>query len=78
MNYTLARCAVYFTCNQVDEKVKSSRKGDSRIFRLLKIGGTRSANLPLWPEHRPNFVQENEWCDNRGQPMSCIKTITAI
>lgn len=78
MNYTLARCAVYFTCNQVDEKVKSSRKGEWRIFRLLKIGGTRSANLPLWPEHRPNFAQENEWCDNRGQPMSCIKTITAI
>lgn len=100
MNYTLARCAVYFTCNQVDEKVKSSRKGEWRIFigkrdelsgtrnensyllapcsYLSKIGGTRSANLPLWPEHRPNFAQENEWCDNRGQPMSCIKTITAI
>ena len=49
--------AVYFTCNQVDEAVKSSRKGDCRIFRLLKIGGTRSANLPLQPEHRPNFAQ---------------------
>lgn len=24
--------AVYFTCNQVDEKVKSSSKGDCRIF----------------------------------------------
>ena len=49
--------AVYFTCNQVDEAVKSSRKGDCRIFRLLKIGGTRSAHLPLQPEHRPNFAQ---------------------
>ncbi len=54
--------AVYFTCNQVYEKVKSSRKGDCHIFRLLKIGGTRSANLPLLPEHRPNFASENEWC----------------
>ena len=63
MSYTLARCAVYFTCNQVDVIVKLSCKGDCRIFRLLKIGGTRSANLPLLPEHRPNFALENEWCD---------------